>query len=322
MSNADIIEHINKLTDLIFPEAIKWRRQIHAHPEIGFKELKTSELIFNVLEQQGLQPKIIAKTGVVAVIEGKIAGPTIALRADIDALPIIEEADIECKSQLHGVMHACGHDAHAAILLGVAKVLGELRHLLAGKIKLIFQPSEEVPPGGALPMIDEGVLKDPDVDAIFALHVNPHYPAGVIGIKEGVMMAAADVFELKIIGAGGHGAAPHQTIDPIIIAAQLINALQTIGSRLVNPTEPVVVTIGRISGGTTHNVIPNTVDLKGTCRSLNNETRRKLHHSLERLTKAIVDGYGASYQLNYHYGYPPVINHKHMAEIVRRAGRN
>jgi amidohydrolase len=322
MTDINLASKIKLLAADVFPSVVHWRRIIHACPELGFAEVQTSQLIYEQLIKFGLSPERIAGTGVVALIQGTaVRGPCVALRADMDALPIQETTGLDFCSMYSGVMHACGHDAHAAILLGVAKVLTQLKDDLVGGVKLIFQPCEESPPGGAVEMIKAGVLENPAVDAILALHVNPHFPAGVIGIKEGVVMAATDIFELEVIGSGGHGAAPHQTIDPIVVAGQLIMALQTVASRLTDPVEPVVVTIGQINGGTAPNIIPSSVLLKGTCRSLSQIMSKKLHHIIDELTANMVKAYGGAYRLEYHYGYPPVINHKKITELVRKAGR-
>lgn len=316
------VERVKELAKEVFPQVVNWRRQIHANPELGFQEYQTSELVFQQLKQLGLQPKKIADTGVVVFIPGNLGpGPVVALRADMDALPVTEAADIDFKSAAPGIMHACGHDAHVAMLLGVARIMVELQNSFFGGVKLIFQPCEESPPGGAIDIIKAGALTNPDVEAVVALHVNPHFPAGTIGVKDGVVMAAADIFELKIIGSGGHGAAPHQTIDPVLIAGQLIVALQTIASRLTDPVEPVVLTIGQINGGTAPNIIPGMVELKGTCRCLSQEMSKKLHRLLEDIASGIVTAYGADYELKYRYGYPPVVNNKKIVDLVRKAGR-
>ncbi|MBS4025359.1 MAG: amidohydrolase [Clostridia bacterium] len=322
MTKNNLVSKIKLLAADVFPQVVDWRRMIHACPELGFAEKQTSKLIYEQLTNLGLSPERAAGTGVTALIQGTLnSRSVVGLRADMDALPVQEETGLEFCSTFPGIMHACGHDAHVAILLGVAKVLTELKDSFAGGVKLIFQPCEESPPGGAIEMIKAGVLENPVINAVLALHVNPHIPAGVIGIKEGVVMAAADVFEVEVIGSGGHGAAPHQTIDPVVIAGQLIMALQTVASRLTDPVEPVVVTIGQINGGTAPNIIPSSVQMKGTCRSLSQIMSKKLHIIIEEIIANIVKAYGGAYRLDYHYGYPPVINHKKIVELVRKAGR-
>ncbi|MBQ6630918.1 MAG: amidohydrolase, partial [Romboutsia sp.] len=261
------------------------RETIHMYPEDGFKEFKTSEIIIEELEKLGIKvQKNIAKTGVVGLIEGKYPGKTVLLRADMDALKIQEQADVEYKSKIDGMMHACGHDGHVAGLLGAAMIINELKDNLHGNVKLLFQPAEERD-GGALPMIEEGVLENPKVDAAFGAHLWGYLKEGEAHLKEGPMMAAPDIFNIKVIGKGGHGAVPQESIDPIVITCQIVNALQTIVSRKINPLDPVVVTCGKIQGGDSHNVIPNEVELEGTIRTFKEETRKLVPRIIEDLVK-------------------------------------
>ncbi|MDA8234298.1 MAG: amidohydrolase [Clostridia bacterium] len=298
---------------------IEWRREIHRNPELGFEEEKTAALVAGVLEGLGLEVTRVAGTGVVGLLRGAKPGKTIALRADMDALPIEEESGVDFASGCPGVMHACGHDAHTAILLGTATVLTGLREQLSGQVKFIFQPSEERPPGGAEPMIAEGVMESPTVDTVVGLHVVPHLPAGFVGVKPGSVMAAADNFDLAILGKGGHGATPHLTVDPIVIAAEVVLALQAIPSRRVDPLEPIVITVGEIKGGQAPNIIPEKVYLRGTIRTLNQILRSKAPKLIEQTVKGITEAHGAAYELEYQPGYPVVINHEETVQLVREA---
>ncbi|KXS44126.1 MAG: amidohydrolase [Candidatus Frackibacter sp. T328-2] len=298
-------------------EIIEWRRQIHAYPELGCKEFKTANLIADVLRELDIEVETeVGDTGVVGVLNGDDNGPTIALRADMDALPIQEGTDLPYASQNDGVMHACGHDAHVAMVLGVAKLLTEIEIKLPGNIKFIFQPNEEQPPGGAKGMISDGVLANPNVDAIAALHVNPQLPTGMLAVKEGPIMAAADKFTVKIKGQGGHGAAPHQTVDPIIVTTHVIQALQTIVSRQVDPLEAVVLSIGELQGGSSFNVIAEEVNFAGTVRTLNSELRKKMPQLIEKTISGVVDSFNAEYDLTYEKGYPILNNDKEMVNYL------
>ena len=318
MNKNDLSHQIRELVANLENQVRDWRRHFHMHPELSNGENKTSQFIYNTLQQMDLEPATIGETGIIATLQGeKGPGPTIGLRADMDALPILEEAEVDFVSVNQGIMHACGHDAHLAIMLGTAKALSLLKHYFAGQVRFIFQPCEEMPPGGAAQMIQAGILENPSVDNIFALHVNPNLPAGTIGLKEGVIMAAADIFTLRVIGSGGHGAAPQQTIDPIVIAAQIISSLQTVVSRYTDPTQSAVVSIGQIAGGTAHNIIPNEVFLKGTCRSLTEESRKKIHSLVEQLISHTTKAFGADYELDYQYGYPPVINNPELIKMIK-----
>lgn len=309
---------IKQEADSIYDQLVTWRRHFHRYPELGFQEYETGNFIVKVMAEMGLdQVTRCAQTGVVGMLSGKGPGPTVAVRADMDALPILEETGLEFASQHHGCMHACGHDAHMAIVLGTAKILAANRQRWDGSVKFIFQPAEECPPGGAKEMIQAGVLKFPEVKAVLGLHVTPLLPAGQVGFRAGTVMAAADNMRILIHGKSGHGAAPHQTIDPIVTAAQAIMALQTIASRRTDPLEPVVVTIGSIHGGSKANIIAPEVELTGTVRTLREQTRRRMPELLEKILQGITAGAGATYQLDYLWGYPPTVNDAMLAELFK-----
>lgn len=315
-------ERIAQLTSAIEQEIIALRRKLHEHPELGFEEYETAKTVAAYLESLGIEVQTgIAKTGVVGILRGAKPGPVIAMRADMDALPIAEKTGVEYCSRVEGKMHACGHDSHTAILLGTAKVLSELKAELPGTIKFIFQPAEEGP-GGAMPMIEEGVLENPHVDAIFGLHVWPEYRTGEIGLSYGVQMASPDQFALKIKGKGGHGSAPHETVDAIVVAAQVITGLQQIVSRKIIPTQPVVLTVGTIKGGYRYNVIADEVEMTGTIRTLDNEVRKQIPELIKEITGGITAAFGASYELEYTYMYPPLFNNRKMAGLVEQVTKN
>jgi amidohydrolase len=301
------------------PKLVEMRRHLHQHPELGFQEVNSAKYIAEHLSRLGIEFKAgIAGTGIAGLIKGKRPGKTIALRADMDALPISEQTGQPYASRNEGVMHACGHDGHMACLLGAATILSQLNGDFAGNIKLIFQPAEEGP-GGAKPMIDEGVLEG--VDAIVGCHVWFDLPVGTIGFKYGAAMACLDAIDVTIIGKGGHGAYPHQTVDSIVVASQVISALQTISSREVSPVEPVVVTIGTISGGQAYNIIADQVTMKGTVRAMSPELRATLPERIERIIANVTKAMRAEYQFKYHFGYPPLINDEAMTGFVENIAR-
>lgn len=287
------------------------RRDLHANPEIGFKELRTSGIVAGALEALGIEVhRGIGGTGVVGVVRGKKSdsGRMIGIRADMDALPIVEENDVAHCSVNAGLMHACGHDGHTAMLLGTAKYLAENRNF-NGTAVLIFQPAEEGL-GGAKAMLDDGLFDKFPCDAIYALHNWPALPAGVIGINPGPMMAASDRFEIKIEGRGGHGAHPYQTIDPIIVVAQIITALQTIVSRNVHPIESAVISLGHIQAGNAAapSVIPSHATLIGTVRTFSDDVQKLVESRMRKLVATIADAFGAKAELNYQRSYPATIN--------------
>ncbi len=299
---------IKQLNEKYLNKMIELRELLHQYPEDGFQEFKTSKIIIDELEKLNIKvQKNVAKTGVVGLIEGKFPGKTVLLRADMDALFLEEKADIPYKSKVPGMMHACGHDGHVAALLGAAMVLNELKEEMHGNVKLVFQPAEERE-GGALPMIEEGVLENPKVDVAFGGHLWGTLPEGQIQTREGAMMAAPDVFNFTITGKGGHGAMPHISVDPVTITCQVINNFQTIVSRKINPLEPVVISIGQIHGGDAHNIIPNEVFVEGTVRTLNSDTRKWIPEEMERILQGFTHAQGATYEFNFDPKYPPLIN--------------
>ena len=313
------MSEVKRLGEKYLQHMINLRETIHMYPEDGFSEFTTSKIIIEELEKLGIKvQKNVAKTGVVGLIEGKYPGKTVLLRADMDALKIQEQADVEYKSKIDGMMHACGHDGHVAGLLGAAMILNELKDNLHGNVKLVFQPAEERD-GGALPMIEEGVLENPKVDAAFAAHLWGYLNEGEVHLKEGPMMASPDIFNIKVIGKGGHGAVPQEAIDPIVITCQIVNVLQTIVSRKINPLDPVVITCGRIQGGDCHNVIPNEVELEGTIRTFNEETRNWVPKVMEDLIRGITTSQGAAYEFKYEPKYPALINDKYMTSFAKES---
>lgn len=304
---------INIEIEKVKEQLISIRRQIHQNPELSNREFETSKLVAEHLKKLGLKVKTdIAHTGVVGLLKGTQSGPTVALRADMDALPIEELNDIPYKSKRKGVMHACGHDVHTTIGLGTAIILSKIRNKIKGNIKFIFQPAEEgAPPGeegGANLMIKEGVLENPKVSAIFGLHVFPLINVGTIGYKPKAFMAQANRFEIEIIGKKTHGAAPHLGVDPIVIASEVVLAFQTIPSRQIDAREPVVLSIGIIEGGNRFNIIADKVKLIGTVRVFNPKTNQEVRSRMEKIVKGITQSYGAHYTFKYDEGAPPVYN--------------
>ncbi len=301
---------IQQQSSKILDEAIAIRRHLHQHPELSFQEFETSKYVQSKLIEWGIPFTAgIVETGVLATINPEKANEKcIALRADLDALPIQELNTVEYKSQNEGVMHACGHDVHTAMLLGTAKILQEQKDALNCCVKLIFQPGEEKLPGGAKLMIEAGVLQNPKVDEIYALHVFPELEAGKIGLKSGMYMASCDEIYLTVKGKGGHGAMPHQNIDPIAISAQLITSLQQIVSRKCPPNLPCVLSFGRIEGLGATNVIPDIVEIQGTFRTMDENWRAKAHQLIEEHCKGIVEGMGGKIDVNIQVGYPYLEN--------------
>jgi len=298
---------------------VEIRRTIHMHPELGFEEVETSRLVSEWLERFGYQVKRgMAKTGVIGLLEGREPGRTVAIRADMDALPLDEANPVPYASKIKGKMHACGHDAHVAILLGIAKFFSSTKDRVKGNIKWIFQPAEEGGGGGRV-MVEEGVLENPKVDAIFGAHVFPFLPIGKVGIYEREGLASADRFTIKIIGKGGHAATPHVSKDPILAAAHLITQIHSIVSRNINPLESAVITIGKVSGGTAFNIIPDEVELLGTVRSLNSQVREELKNRIEQVTQGIVQSFRMEYQFKFEYGYPVLVNDLEMTKLVSSA---
>lgn len=304
--------------DAIAPEIVSHRREFHMHPELGFEEVRTAGRLVEILKGYGLEVETMVGTGVVAYLRGAKAGKTLLVRADIDALPVQEIASHDYRSQNVGKMHACGHDAHMAILLAVAKTLSRHPEAFAGTVKLVFQPAEEGP-GGALPMIEAGVLESPRVEAALGFHVWNSLPVGQIGVRSGPIMANTDQFDLVIEGKGGHGAMPHLSVDAIAVAGQVITALQTIVSRNVSPLDSAVVTLGKIRGGDRHNIIAQTVELSGTVRSFSQALGDVLPRRIEDVVSGITQAMGATYRLDYKRTYPATVNDPGMTELVRQA---
>lgn len=298
------------------PQLVAWRRSLHQRPELGFTEKLTSAFIAQKLREWEISHQTdIAQTGIVATIKGNRPGRVLAIRADMDALPVQEENEVPYKSQHEGKMHACGHDGHVTIALGTACYLAEHRDF-AGTIKIIFQPAEEGP-GGAKPMIEAGVLKAPDVDAIIGLHLWNNLPLGTVGVRAGALMAAVETFHCTIMGKGGHGAIPQQTIDSIVVGAQVVNALQTIVARNIDPIESAVVTVGKFHAGTALNVIADTARLSGTVRYFNPNYNGYFRQRIEQVIAGVCQSHGAHYELDYQSLYPPVINDGAIADLVR-----
>ena len=314
-------QKLNDLWEKYYKKVYDIRHQIHMNPELGFEEYETSKLVASELEKLGIEvTKNVAKTGVVGLIKGGYPGKTVALRADMDALRINEEGDYEFKSKNPGVMHACVHDGHTASLLGVAMMLNEIKDELHGNVKLIFQPAEEVE-GGALPMIKEGVLENPKVDAVFGGHLWGSIEEGKVAVKHGAMMASPDIFTIKINGKGGHAGVPHASVDPVPIMAQVITALQTIVSRKNDPTNPLVISCCNVHSGECHNAIPTEALIQGTVRTLNNDTRDFAEETIEKFVKGIVESQGASYEFEFIRQFPPLVNDKNMADVLEKAAK-
>jgi len=308
---------IDPLISKIKKEIIDNRRYFHKYPELSFKEHNTSKVIAKKLEEMGIEVATgIAQTGLTGLIRGGKPGKTIALRADMDALPIQETSDIEYKSVNDGVMHACGHDGHIAMLLGAAKAINQIKQKLNGNVKLIFQPAEEGL-AGALHMINEGAIDD--VDEIYGIHLWNYQKVGEVGVKDGPIMAAADMFEIEVIGKGGHGATPHGTVDAVIVASHIVNSLQTIVSRDTNPLESTVVTVGMINGGYNFNIIADKVILKGTTRSYTKENRELIKTRMNEIIAGTEKIFNAKIQLKYKDGYPPTVNNKKCTKNVINA---
>ena len=312
-------EKIKNLATSYSSNFIDVRHHLHENPELSYQEFKTSEYIQARLKEFGISNKVMAQTGVIASIEGKNPSKRIiALRADIDALPIEEKNEIPYKSKNEGVMHACGHDVHTTCLLGASKILNELKNEWEGTVKLIFQPGEERNPGGASILIKEGVLKDPVPSAIFGLHVHPGLPVGKFSFRPGKVMASADEIYITVKGKGGHAAAPHLTTDTVLVASHIIIALQQVISRNNDPFSPSVLSICSIQGGHTTNVIPSEVNLMGTLRTLDEKWRFKAHDLIRKIATSTADGMGASIDLHIDVGYPAVINNEKLYDDARK----
>jgi hippurate hydrolase len=312
-----IAERIRQLASAYAADTIAIRHHLHAHPELSYKEFETSKFIQQKLDSLGIPYQIMAGTGVVALIEGKDPDSrVVALRADIDALPILEENKVPYRSLNEGVMHACGHDVHTSCLLGAARILQETKNEWTGTVKLIFQPGEERNPGGASILIKEGVLDNPKPSLIVGMHVNPQLETGKLSFRGGKVMASADELYITVKGKGGHAAAPHQTTDVILVASHLVVALQQVVSRNNNPFSPSVLSICSFNGGHTTNVIPNEVKLMGTFRAMDESWRMKAHGLIRQIVQSVSLGMGADIDLQIDIGYPCVYNDEKLHPIA------
>jgi amidohydrolase len=310
----DFKQVVSEETDRI----IATRRDLHRIPEIAFTEWKTSAYITDYLKKEGFEVTTgIAKTGVVGLLRTGKPGPTLLIRADMDALPVTEETGLPFASEHEGRMHACGHDAHITMVLSAATAINKFKEQLTGNLKFLFQPAEESP-GGAKPMIEEGVMEHPHVDYAVGCHVWPLLPQGQIGVKAGPIMAAADQFDIKILGKGGHGAMPHLCVDALEIGTQVVNALQRIVSRHTNPLESAVLSVCRFQSGTAFNVIPGEAILSGTTRTFNKAIWESWEERIHRILRGICESMGADYEFTFTPYYPPTINHPEIAQLVGR----
>ncbi len=311
MSNA-VREKIVEMKDWL----IETRRTIHMNPELGFEEVETSKLVAGYLEKFGLQVKTgMAKTGVIGLLKGDKPGKTVAIRADMDALPMEEANQVPYRSKVKGKMHACGHDAHVTILLGVARLFSSMGNQVQGNIKWVFQPAEEGGGGGRV-LTEEGVLENPKVDAIFGAHLFPDLKIGKVGIHEREGLAATDRFVIRMIGRGAHGAYPHLSKDPILAAGHLITQVHSIVSRSINPLDSAVITIGKVSGGTAFNIIPDEAEILGTVRSLTPKVREELKSRMEQVTQGVAKSFGVDFHFDFQYGYPALVNDPEMSRLV------
>ena len=315
-----LLKKIKSLSESFSNEVIELRRHLHANPELSYQEFNTAKFVAAKLRSYGIEPKEVSTTGIVAIIKGKNPDKkNVALRADLDALPITELNNVPYKSTRPGVMHACGHDVHTSSLLGTAKILNEVKAEFEGSVKLIFQPGEEKNPGGASFMIRDGALQNPTPASIIGQHVMPLVPVGKVGFREGMYMASSDEIYLTVIGKGGHGAAPELTIDPIVIASHIIIALQQIISRNASPKQPTVLTFGRIIGEGATNIIPNEVKIAGTFRALNEEWRANGLAKIKKMAQAMAEGMGGKCEVEISHGYPYLENNPELTKRIRQA---
>lgn len=319
--SANQTESIWRQAQEILPWLSQVRRDFHQYPEFGMEEFRTQEQIIRYLDELGIPYFKSAGTGVVGIIQGGSPGATVALRGDMDALPIEEANETEYRSKIAGKMHACGHDAHMTCLLGAARILNDAKHELAGTVKLFFQPAEETV-GGALPMIQEGVLENPRVEAVFGLHVSPDLEAGKIAVKYGQMNASSDDLTITVRGENGHGAYPHKGRDAIVIAAHVITALQTIVSRNVDPREAAVITLGVISGGTAANILAQEVKLTGTIRTLDKHVRKFVKERVREVAELTARSLGGEAEVVLDESYTSLVNDKAMVDQVKRCGES
>ncbi|PTX15150.1 amidohydrolase [Pontibacter mucosus] len=314
------LDRIKALAKAYAPDTVQVRRHIHANPELSFEEYNTAAYVKQVLGQYGIEAESMANTGLVALIKGRNPEKkTIALRADMDALPILEANEVAYKSKNEGVMHACGHDVHTASVLGTARILQELRGEFEGTVKLVFQPGEEKFPGGASIMIKEGVLQNPAPESIVGQHVFPLLPAGKVGFKSGMYMASADEIYITVKGKGGHAALPEMNVDPVLISAHLLVALQQIVSRHASPKVPTVLSFGKIEAKGATNVIPNEVKIEGTFRTMNEVWRKEAHQKIRKLAESLCESMGGSCDIDIKFGYPFLQNDPTVTGIARKA---
>ena len=302
--------------EAILPSCIEWRRRLHKHPELSFEENETTEFL---VEELGKLPGVIierpCRTGVVAVLRGKSAGRTIALRADIDALPITEKTDLPFASEREGVMHACGHDGHTAMQLAALSILSHESSSLSGEARFIFQHAEELPPGGAAELEALGIMNG--ADEVYGLHLSSLFPTGKFGVRSGALTSATDRFDINVIGKGGHSAYPESCVDPVVIAAEIITALQTIVSRSVKAVEPAVVSVCMVNGGSAYNIIPGSVSITGSTRTFSRETREWLPEKIRTIAESIAAAHGGSVEFSFSRGYASVINDRKLTENSR-----
>lgn len=314
------LDRIKALAKAYAPDTVQVRRHIHANPELSFEEYNTAAYVKQVLGQYGIEAESMANTGLVALIKGRNPEKkTIALRADMDALPILEANEVAYKSKNEGLMHACGHDVHTASVLGTARILQELRGEFEGTVKLVFQPGEEKFPGGASIMIKEGVLQNPAPESIVGQHVFPLLPAGKVGFKSGMYMASADEIYITVKGKGGHAALPEMNVDPVLISAHLLVALQQIVSRHASPKVPTVLSFGKVEAKGATNVIPNEVKMEGTFRTMNEVWRKEAHQKIRKLAESLCESMGGSCDIDIKFGYPFLQNDPTVTGIARKA---
>lgn len=304
---------MNETVERGFAEMVEWRRHLHRHPELSYKEQETADFVAGKLEAFGIEVRRdLGGHGLIGTVRGALPGRTVALRADMDALPIEEEGGADYASTRSGVMHACGHDGHTAALLGVARYFAQRRATLRGEVRLLFQASEEVCPGGARPLIERGALDG--VDAVYGVHLWTPLPVGTVASTGGPMMASTDEFFIDITGRGGHGGMPHETVDSIVAASALVMQLQTVVSRSVDPLRPAVLSIGTINGGFAQNVVAEKTRITGTVRTFDEATRALIRRRIEDMSRQVAETYGASAEVDYLVGYPALVNHESEAE--------
>lgn len=307
-----------QLMEKVKSQVIQWRRYLHQYPELSYQEEQTAQFVYETLRSFGnLELSRPTPTSVVARLVGGKFGKVLAIRADMDALPIREENSFDFVSKNPGVMHACGHDGHTSMLLGAARVLSQMKEKIGGEVRFIFQHAEELPPGGGEELVRAGVMEG--VDAVIGAHLWSPLDIGKVGIVYGPMMASPDIFKIIIHGKGGHAALPHQTVDSIAVGAQVVTNLQHIASRCTDPLEPLVLSVTRFVGGNSHNVLPGSVEIEGTVRTLDTGLRERVPGQIERVVKGITEAHGARYELEYKYGYRPVINDREITRLMEKS---